>query len=66
MAKSNAFSIEWPPGSGKTQEFPEIDRADWFDIEVARRKILKSQLPLLEQIERPLVPGVVQRKTNLR
>jgi predicted NUDIX family NTP pyrophosphohydrolase len=48
--KSNAFSLEWPPRSGRTREFPEIDRAAWFPIEVARRKILKSQLPLLDQL----------------
>jgi len=49
--KSNTFSMEWPPRSGKTQEFPEIDRAGWFRIDEARRKILKSQLDLLEQLE---------------
>jgi predicted NUDIX family NTP pyrophosphohydrolase len=65
-AKSNTFSIEWPPGSSKTREFPEIDRADWFDIDVARRKILKSQLPLLDQFKKLSAPRVVQRKTNLR
>jgi predicted NUDIX family NTP pyrophosphohydrolase len=49
--RSNTFSMEWPPRSGKTQEFPEIDRARWFRIDEARRKILKSQLDLLEQLE---------------
>jgi len=49
--RSNTFSMEWPPRSGKTQEFPEIDRAGWFRIDEARRKILKSQLDLLEQLE---------------
>ena len=49
--KSNTFSMEWPPGSGKTREFPEIDRAEWFKIDLAKRKILKSQLGLLEQLE---------------
>jgi predicted NUDIX family NTP pyrophosphohydrolase len=49
--KSNTFSLEWPPGSGKMREFPEIDRAAWFEIAEAKRKILKSQLGLLEQIE---------------
>jgi predicted NUDIX family NTP pyrophosphohydrolase len=65
-AKSNTFSIEWPRGSGKTREFPEIDRADWFALDVARRKILKSQLPLLEQLEKLSVPGVVQPKARFR
>ena len=49
--KSNTFSMEWPPRSGKMQEFPEIDRAGWFEIAEARHKILKGQLGLLEQLE---------------
>ena len=49
--KSNTFSMEWPRGSGKMREFPEIDRAEWFKIDLARLKILKSQLGLLEQLE---------------
>ena len=52
--KSNTFSMEWPPRSGKTREFPEIDRAEWFNIEFARRKILKSQLALLNQLEQAM------------
>lgn len=52
--KSNTFSMEWPPRSGKKREFPEIDRAAWFEITVARRKILKSQLGVLEQLEEML------------
>ena len=38
--KSNSFEIEWPPRSGKMQAFPEIDRAEWFDLPVAHAKIL--------------------------
>jgi predicted NUDIX family NTP pyrophosphohydrolase len=49
--KSNTFSMEWPRGSGRMREFPEIDRAGWFKIDLARRKILKSQLDLLVQLE---------------
>jgi len=49
--KSNTFSMEWPRGSGRMQEFPEIDRAGWFKIDLARRKILKGQLGLLDQLE---------------
>ena len=45
--------MEWPRGSGKMREFPEIDRAEWFKIDLARRKILKSQLGLLEQLRLP-------------
>jgi predicted NUDIX family NTP pyrophosphohydrolase len=56
--KSNTFSIEWPPRSGKMREFAEVDRAAWFAIGWAKQKILKSQLPLLEQIEKlPVPPG---------
>jgi predicted NUDIX family NTP pyrophosphohydrolase len=52
--KSNTFSMEWPRGSGKIGNFREVDRAEWFKIDVARRKILKSQLGLLEQLEQEL------------
>lgn len=55
--RSNTFSMEWPPHSGKNQEFPEVDRAAWFDLETARRKILKSQTPLLEQLQEKLLEG---------
>lgn len=48
--RSNTFSIEWPPRSGRMQEFPEVDRAEWFPLAEAKRKILPSQLPLLEQL----------------
>jgi predicted NUDIX family NTP pyrophosphohydrolase len=48
--KSNTFSMEWPPKSGRMQQFPEIDRAAWFDLESARIKMLKAQLPLLDQL----------------
>jgi len=53
---SNTFSMEWPRGSGRMQEFPEIDRADWFNIDLARRKILKGQLGLLDQLEQAVAP----------
>jgi predicted NUDIX family NTP pyrophosphohydrolase len=43
--------MEWPPRSGDLREFPEIDRAGWFDLKMAAQKILKSQLPLLEQLQ---------------
>jgi predicted NUDIX family NTP pyrophosphohydrolase len=52
--RSNTFAVEWPPGSGRTAEFPEVDRAGWFPMAVARRKILKGQLPLLDELERLL------------
>lgn len=47
---SNFFTMEWPPRSGQKQQFPEIDQADWFDLETAKLKIIPNQLPLLEEI----------------
>lgn len=52
--RSNTFSMEWPKGSAKTKSFPEIDRAEWFDLDTAKVKILKGQLGLLEQLSRRL------------
>jgi predicted NUDIX family NTP pyrophosphohydrolase len=49
---SNTFSMEWPPRSGKRQEFPEVDRAEWFTMEVAKEKILKGQVGFLEELSR--------------
>ena len=49
--KSNSFEMEWPPNSGRLQAFPEIDRAEWFALPVARRKILASQRPLLDRLQ---------------
>ena len=52
--ESNSFSMEWPPRSGRQQEFPEVDRAGWFTFAQARAKILPAQVPLLDQLERIL------------
>ncbi len=49
--RSNTFNMEWPPRSGRMQDFPEADRAAWFPIDVAREKILKGQIPLLDELE---------------
>lgn len=48
--KSNTFKMEWPPNSGNIQEFPEIDKGDWFDVNTAKIKLLPSQLPILEEL----------------
>jgi predicted NUDIX family NTP pyrophosphohydrolase len=48
---SNTFELEWPPRSGKTQAFPELDKAAWFTVPVARRKIVKGQVPFLEAFD---------------
>src|SRR5690242_3963627 len=47
--RSNTFSLEWPPRSGRQSEFPEVDRAEWFDLETARTKINPGQTPLLDE-----------------
>jgi len=52
--KSNLFELEWPPRSGRRQQFPEVDRAAWFPLATARQKIHKGQLPLLDALERLL------------
>ena len=49
--KSNMFAMEWPPHSGQQQEFPEIDRADFFDLATARKKIKEGQEGLIDELE---------------
>jgi predicted NUDIX family NTP pyrophosphohydrolase len=48
---SNTFELEWPPKSGRTETFREVDRAEWFTLPVARKKILEGQRPLLDRLE---------------
>jgi predicted NUDIX family NTP pyrophosphohydrolase len=48
--QSNLFSLEWPPRSGRTGEYPEVDRAEWFSIDEARKRILKGQEPFLDRL----------------
>ena len=48
---SNTFTMEWPPRSGRRQEFPEVDRAAWFDLPTARQKINPAQAALLDELE---------------
>jgi predicted NUDIX family NTP pyrophosphohydrolase len=55
--KSNTFELEWPPKGGKLQAFPEIDRAEWFDLTAARAKILEGQRPLLDRLAERLCDG---------
>jgi predicted NUDIX family NTP pyrophosphohydrolase len=55
--RSNTFTIEWPRGSGRQREFPEIDRAGWFDTQTARRKLVKGQVPFIDLLERQLLAG---------
>ena len=48
--KSNEFEMEWPPGSGKKQFFPEVDRAEWFKLNEAKEKLNQAQVPLLDEL----------------
>ena len=50
LVKSNLFAIEWPPKSGKTQQFPEVDRGEWFEPSIAKQKINGYQVGLIEQL----------------
>jgi predicted NUDIX family NTP pyrophosphohydrolase len=49
--ESMTFEMEWPPRSGRRATFPEVDRAGWFDLETARRKILEAQRPFIDRLE---------------
>jgi predicted NUDIX family NTP pyrophosphohydrolase len=50
LAHSNTFSLEWPRGSGRFQDFPEIDRVEWFGLEEARRRLKPAQAPFIERL----------------
>lgn len=50
--RSNTFKMEWPPKSGKTAEFPEVDRAQYFELDAARGKINAAQVALMDELER--------------
>lgn len=58
LIQSNTFDIEWPPKSGRTQSFPEADRAGWFTLDAARKKILQGQLELLTRADKLLAKAV--------
>ncbi len=51
MFRSNTFTMEWPPKSGKRAEFPEVDRAEFFDLSAARRKINPVQASFIDEVE---------------
>ena len=48
--RSNTFQMEWPTGSGRLREFPEVDRAAWFDLDEARRRLLPGQVAFLDEL----------------
>jgi predicted NUDIX family NTP pyrophosphohydrolase len=49
--RSNTFAMEWPRGSGRIQEFPEVDRAEWMSISRAREMLVKGQVPILDALQ---------------
>lgn len=51
---SNEFEMEWPPKSGRMQSFPEVDRAAWFDLQIAPTKLHKGQAPIVDLIKTAL------------
>lgn len=58
---SNTFTLEWPPRSGRTEEFPEADRAEWFGLAQARERIVRSQLPFLDRLAAAVGGPTVER-----
>jgi predicted NUDIX family NTP pyrophosphohydrolase len=52
--QSNTFALEWPPKSGKQQEFPEVDKAEWFDLPTAARKLQNAQVEFLRRLAEKL------------
>jgi predicted NUDIX family NTP pyrophosphohydrolase len=53
--RSNTFAMEWPKGSGKVQEFPEVDRADWVSFDRARELLVKGQVPIVAALRETLL-----------
>jgi predicted NUDIX family NTP pyrophosphohydrolase len=49
--RSNTFTIEWPPRSGRTEDFPEVDRAGWFGLDQAREKLNPAQSELVDRLD---------------
>jgi predicted NUDIX family NTP pyrophosphohydrolase len=60
----NSFEMEWPPRSGRLQSFPEVDRAQWFELPEARQKILAGQQLLLDRLEGFLAGGNVAEERD--
>jgi predicted NUDIX family NTP pyrophosphohydrolase len=53
---SNPFELEWPPRSGRRQSFPEVDRAEWVGVDLARRRLVAAQAPMLDDLPAPGSP----------
>ncbi len=52
--RSNTFEMQWPPGAGRTQCFPEVDRADFFSLQEGKKKLRDAQWPLVERLVKAL------------
>lgn len=61
--RSNTFTLEWPPKSGKMREFPEVDRAAWFSLQLAYQKIHSAQRAFLERLG-ALIPTRIEKRTD--
>jgi predicted NUDIX family NTP pyrophosphohydrolase len=59
--RSNSFSMKWPPRSGRLQSFPEVDRAAWFPLTVARVKLHRGQVGFIDELARMLAAGRSRR-----
>jgi predicted NUDIX family NTP pyrophosphohydrolase len=66
LLKSNTFSIEWPPHSTRMAEFPEVDRAAWYDLDEALVKVTKGQTPIIVALAEKLGQGLVRRRPKTR
>lgn len=58
FVRSNTFDLEWPNGSGRVEKFPELDRADWFDQDIARRKLVAGQVSILDTLVSQIGDGI--------
>jgi predicted NUDIX family NTP pyrophosphohydrolase len=56
---SNLFEIEWPPHSGRRQQFPELDRAQWFPLPQARERVIAAQIQFLDRLRDALAPSAM-------
>ncbi len=52
--RSNTFEVRWPPGTGQWRTFPEVDRAEFFELGEARRRINPAQAPLIDALEKAI------------
>lgn len=57
--KSNMILIDWPPNSGKKMEIPEVDKAGWFEINTAKEKIVRYQLPFIDELKQKINTGLL-------